>query len=133
MVKIVADVGERDAWAQTFGLSGRTFWPRNLHQVESKDSRAFQTVNNCRCSVKSLPRDSRMGAHPQNARSRYLATISTMEKVPVEELEAAPSESRWLWLLNAGDMAARARSGITQAENLPGSPVQIVELLAKVS
>lgn len=56
-----------------------------------------------------------------------------MEKVPVEELEAAPSESRWLWLLNAGDMAARARSGITQAENLPGSPVQIVELLAKVS
>ncbi|THW96123.1 hypothetical protein D6D17_07407 [Aureobasidium pullulans] len=54
-----------------------------------------------------------------------------MEKVPVEELEAAPSESQWLWLLNAGDMAARARSGITQAENLPGSPVQIVELLAK--
>ncbi|THZ35339.1 hypothetical protein D6C90_07391 [Aureobasidium pullulans] len=54
-----------------------------------------------------------------------------MEKVAVEELEAAPSESRWLWLLNAGDMAARARSGITQAENLPGSPVQIVELLAK--
>ena len=74
-----------------------------------------------------------MKAHPQNARSRFLATISTMEKVPVEELEATRSESRWLWLLNAGDMAARARSGITQAENLPGSPVQIIELLAKVS
>lgn len=107
--------------------SGPAIW------IESKDSRAFQTVNNCRCSVKSLPRDPSMKGHPQNARSRYLATIFTMEKVPVEELEAAPSESRWLWLLNAGDMAARARSGITQAENLPGSPVQIVELLAKVS
>lgn len=57
-----------------------------------------------------------------------------MEKVPVTELEAAASEeTKWLWLLNAGDMAARARSGITLPENLPGSPVQIVELLAKVS
>lgn len=74
-----------------------------------------------------------MKAHALNARSRYLATISRMEKVSLEHLEAAPSESRWLWLLNAGDIAARARSGITQAENLPGSLVQIVELLAKVS
>ncbi|KAI5199422.1 hypothetical protein E4T39_06245 [Aureobasidium subglaciale] len=54
-----------------------------------------------------------------------------MEKVSVAELAASPSETRWLWLLNAGDMAARARSGITLAENLPGCPVQIVELLAK--
>jgi hypothetical protein len=38
-----------------------------------------------------------------------------------------------LWLLNAGDMAARARSNITQPQNLPGKPVQVVELLAKVS
>lgn len=57
-----------------------------------------------------------------------------MEKVPVADLEAAAGEqTNWLWLLNAGDMAARARSGITLPENLPGSPVQIVELLAKVS
>ncbi|KAI5250798.1 hypothetical protein E4T42_04760 [Aureobasidium subglaciale] len=54
-----------------------------------------------------------------------------MEKTPVPALEAAPSKTRWLWLLNAGDMAARARTGITLAENLPGCPVQIVELLAK--
>ncbi|KAG9959709.1 hypothetical protein KCU61_g7254, partial [Aureobasidium melanogenum] len=55
-----------------------------------------------------------------------------MEKVPVTDLEAAAGEqTKWLWLLNAGDMAARARSGITLPENLPGTPVQIVELLAK--
>lgn len=57
-----------------------------------------------------------------------------MEKVPAADLEAADGEqTKWLWLLNAGDMAARARSGITAPENLPGLPVQIVELLAKVS
>ncbi|KAG9690360.1 hypothetical protein KCU98_g558, partial [Aureobasidium melanogenum] len=55
-----------------------------------------------------------------------------MEKVPATDLEAVAGEqTKWLWLLNAGDMAARARSGITLPENLPGSPVQIVELLAK--
>ncbi|KAG9604675.1 hypothetical protein KCU77_g275, partial [Aureobasidium melanogenum] len=55
-----------------------------------------------------------------------------MEKVPATDLEAVAAEqTKWLWLLNAGDMAARARSGITLPENLPGSPVQIVELLAK--
>lgn len=75
-----------------------------------------------------------MKAQPQNVRSRYLSTISTMEKLPVADLEATNGEqTKWLWLLNAGDMAARARSGITAPENLPGSPVQIVELLAKVS
>jgi hypothetical protein len=75
-----------------------------------------------------------MKAQPQNARSRYLSTISTMETVPVTELQAPADErTKWLWLLNAGDMAARARSGITLPENLPGWPVQIVELLAKVS
>ena len=67
-------------------------------------------------------------------RSRYLTTISTMEKLPLADLECpATEETKYLWLLNAGDMAARARSGITDAENLPGSPVQVVELLAKVS
>lgn len=57
-----------------------------------------------------------------------------MEKIASADLEAAAGEqTKWLWLLNAGDMAARARSGITAPENLPGTPVQIVELLAKVS
>ncbi|KAI4715445.1 hypothetical protein E4T48_08360 [Aureobasidium sp. EXF-10727] len=55
-----------------------------------------------------------------------------MEKVPITDLEAAAGEhTKWLWLLNAGDMAARARSGMTAPENLPGAPVQVVELLAK--
>lgn len=76
-----------------------------------------------------------MKAQYQNARSRYLTTISTMEKVSLSELECdiSTTETKWLWLLNAGDMAARARSGITDAKNLPGAPVQVVELLAKVS
>jgi hypothetical protein len=74
-----------------------------------------------------------MKAQPQNARSRYLSTISTMEKVPLAELECSSTETKFLWLLNAGDMAARARSCITQPQNLPGKPVQVVELLAKVS
>jgi hypothetical protein len=74
-----------------------------------------------------------MKAQPQNARSRYLSTISTMEKVALPDLECAASETKYLWLLNAGDMAARARSKITQPQNLPGKPVQVVELLAKVS
>jgi hypothetical protein len=75
-----------------------------------------------------------MKAQPQNARSRYLSTISTMEKTALADLECSSAlETKFLWLLNAGDMAARARSGITQPENLPGSPVQVVELLAKVS
>jgi hypothetical protein len=74
-----------------------------------------------------------MKAQPQNARSRYLSTISTMEKLSMSDLECSATETKYLWLLNAGDMAARARSGITQPENLPGSPVQVVELLAKVS
>ncbi|KAI5271589.1 hypothetical protein E4T47_05098 [Aureobasidium subglaciale] len=54
-----------------------------------------------------------------------------MERTPLSALEVAPSKTRWLWLLNAGDMAARARTGITLAKNLPECPVQIVELLAK--
>lgn len=74
-----------------------------------------------------------MKAKAQDVRQRCLTTIATMEKVPVADLEGTRLQTRWLWLLNAGDMAARARSGITRAENLPGSPVQIVELLAKVS
>jgi len=76
-----------------------------------------------------------MKAQPQNARSRYLTTISTMEKESLADLECdnSTTETKWLWLLNAGDMAARARSGITEAKNLPGAPVQVVELLAKVS
>ena len=76
-----------------------------------------------------------MKAQYQNARSRYLTTISTMEKVSLSELECdiSTTETKWLWLLNAGDMAARARSGITLPQNLPGEPVQVVELLAKVS
>jgi hypothetical protein len=74
-----------------------------------------------------------MKAQPQNARSRYLSTISTMEKVALTDLECSATETKWLWLLNAGDMAARARSGITLPQNLPGAPVQVVELLAKVS
>jgi len=76
-----------------------------------------------------------MKAQPQNARSRYLTTISTMEKESLADLECdnSTTETKWLWLLNAGDMAARARSRITEAENLPGAPVKVVELLAKVS
>jgi hypothetical protein len=75
-----------------------------------------------------------MKAQPQNARSRYLSTISTMEKLSLASLECtAATETKFLWLLNAGDMAARARSGITLPESLPGAPVQVVELLAKVS
>jgi hypothetical protein len=66
-------------------------------------------------------------------RERYLTTISTMEKVAIADIESAPSSTRWLWLLNGGDMITRARSGITRPENLPGSPVQIVELVGKVS
>lgn len=120
-------------------MLGLDFWPLGSHilapQFESLERIAcLPSRNRCKSQGNTHFRViASMKAHPPNARSRYLATISTMEKVPVEELEAAPSESRWLWLLNAGDMAARARSGITQAENLPGSPVQIVELLAKVS
>lgn len=76
-----------------------------------------------------------MKAQPQDVRSRYLTTISTMEKVSAFDLECdnSSTKTKWLWLLNAGDMAARARSGITDARNLPGAPVQVVELLAKVS
>jgi hypothetical protein len=74
-----------------------------------------------------------MKAQPQNARSRYLSTISTMEKLSPASLECSNLETKFLWLLNAGDMAARARSGITIPQNLPGTPVQVVELLAKVS
>jgi hypothetical protein len=75
-----------------------------------------------------------MKAQPQNARYRYLSTISTMEKVPIDLLTcSSATETKWLWLLNAGDMAARGRSGITLPQNLPGAPVQVVELLAKVS
>jgi hypothetical protein len=75
-----------------------------------------------------------MKAQPQNARSRYLTTISTMEKLSPASLECdSATETKFLWLLNAGDMAARARSGITLPESLPGTPVQVVELLAKVS
>jgi hypothetical protein len=75
-----------------------------------------------------------MKAQPQNARSRYLSTISTMENLSPASLECdSATETKYLWLLNAGDMAARARSGITLPQNLPGTPVQVVELLAKVS
>lgn len=57
-----------------------------------------------------------------------------MEKVPTGDLTCSSViETKWLWLLNAGDMAARARSGIVLPQNLPGAPVQVVELLAKVS
>lgn len=68
----------------------------------------------------------------QDARERYFQNLSMMEKAPVADLLATPLETEWLWLLNAGSMDARIRSGITNAENLPGTPVQVVELLGKV-
>ncbi|KAL1311214.1 hypothetical protein AAFC00_001406 [Neodothiora populina] len=67
----------------------------------------------------------------QDARTKSLLTISTMERTPVDELIAAPLQSEWVWLLNAGNMEARARTGIARIENLPGSPVHVVELLGK--
>lgn len=68
----------------------------------------------------------------QDVRDRALQTVSRLEKAPVADLIAAPSACEWLWLLNAGSMEARARSGITQVENLPGMPMQVVELIGKV-
>ena len=68
----------------------------------------------------------------RDAHDRHLRTIATMEKVPQVTLVAAPLQSEWLWLLNAGSIDARCRSGITRIENLPGHPEQVVELIGKV-
>lgn len=74
-----------------------------------------------------------MSAHVDIKRERYLAAIASAEDVSIAELGAESLSTRWLWLLDAGDMVARARSGKTQVENLPGSPTQVVEIIRKVS
>lgn len=65
----------------------------------------------------------------QDARDRHLQKLSMSEKATVSEIVAAPLESEWVWLLNAGVMEARQ----SMFENLPGTPVQVVEVLGKVS
>lgn len=74
-----------------------------------------------------------MSAHADIRRERYLAAVANAENVSLADLQADPLSTQWLWLLDAGDMVARARSGKTQVENLPGSPIQVVEIIRKVS
>lgn len=128
---VVADVEVAKSY-KTYGRSGHFFRCRNF-----PPAKRLQIIHSCTTTITRPGRIRRaaMKAQPQNVRSRYLTTISTMEKVSPSGLECdnSSTETKWLWLLNAGDMAARARSGITEAQNLPGAPVQIVELLAKVS
>lgn len=65
----------------------------------------------------------------QDARDRHLQKLSMSEKATVSEIVATSLESEWVWLLNAGVMDARR----SMFENLPGTPVQVVEVLGKVS
>ena len=116
-------------------------WPLGTHlscpQLQPVRSTRKHSCTQCITQTQAespKQRTASMKAQPQNARSRYLCTISTMEKVSIDLLTcSSTTETKWLWLPNAGDMAARARSGITLPQNLPGEPVQVVELLAKVS
>lgn len=66
---------------------------------------------------------------PQDARERHLQKLSMAEKTSISDLIAVPLKSEWVWLLNAGVMETRK----SLSEDLPGIPVQVVEVLGKVS
>jgi hypothetical protein len=135
MIDIIVAGGELKQQYKTYGHSGHIFRARSRQNSNAprNASSHIATHKPKQRVTRAAHKQASMKAQPQNARSRYLTTISTMEKLSPASLECSNLETKFLWLLNAGDMAARARSGITIPQNLPGTPVQVVELLAKVS